>query len=84
MSPSEKQQLRNALSLYYSVPNLSEFRQEPTITEYLKVCTLIHEEDEQSWGAYVTEAYIMKDVFDMLTTTMTEIMQLDFINDTYY
>jgi len=46
MSPSEKQQLRNALSLYYSVPNLSKFRQEPTITEYLKVCTLIHEEDE--------------------------------------
>lgn len=46
MSPSEKQQLRNDLSLYYSVPNLAGFRQEPTITEYLKVYTLIHEEAE--------------------------------------
>lgn len=73
MSPSEKQQLRNDLLLYYSVPNLAGFRQNPTITEYLKVYTLIHEEAAQSWGAYVIEAYIMKDVLDTLTSTMTEI-----------
>lgn len=29
--------MRNDLSLYYSVPNLVGFKQEPAITEYLKV-----------------------------------------------
>lgn len=74
MSPSEKQQLRNDLSLYYSVPNLAGFRQEPAITEYLEMYTLNTWRSSMEFGGLMSyKAYIMKDVFDTLTSSTSEI-----------
>lgn len=80
--------MRNDLSLYYSVPNLVGFRQEPTITEYLKVHILTHREVKQSWGDLCHRS-----TYDERWVWHTDkyhdwdyswIMQLGFINYTYY
>lgn len=49
------------------------FRQEPTITEYLKVHILLAGKSNRVGGTYATEVPMMKDGFDTLTSTMTEI-----------